>query len=88
MSEEIKDRESLEAATSAQEDVDGESRFKPVYAPDEPESDDVDEAVVIHDADAEDALEEAALRHALGQNTRTQVPEDQDAPNSEISMSE
>jgi segregation and condensation protein B len=89
MSEEIKDQETPEAAVSAvEEETNGESRVEPGDAP-ELEADDADEAVVIHDADAEDALEEAALRNAAGQNAGAQAPaEDEDAPHSVLSMSE
>lgn len=91
MSEEIKDHDTQEAATVAgAEESDDEGQFEPEDAL-ALEPDDVDEQVVIYDADAEDALEEAALRVAGGQNisaSAASAAEDEDAPHSVLSMSE
>jgi segregation and condensation protein B len=87
MSEEIKDQDTREAATSAgEEEIDGESQVEPGDAP-EAEPDDADE-LVIHDADAEDALAEAALRLANRQDASARAAEDEGAPHSVLSMSE
>jgi segregation and condensation protein B len=89
MSKEIKNQEPEEAATSVHEEgMGGESQVEPDDAL-EFEPDEADEAVVIHDADAEDALAEAALRYAAGQDASARAPsEDEGAPHSVLSMSE
>ncbi|MGB7921801.1 MAG: SMC-Scp complex subunit ScpB [Pyrinomonadaceae bacterium] len=89
MSEEIKDQETQETGVSIiEEETDGEGQpeaedtlgFEP---------DDEEEAVIIHDADAEDALEEAALRVAVGKNAGAQSHvDDEGTPHSVLSMSE
>jgi segregation and condensation protein B len=78
MSEEMKDHNAKELALSADEPVDRRDQVETfeslAHAPDES-----DEAVVIHDADAEDALEEAALRRVVDEQDGN-APEDEGAP--------
>jgi segregation and condensation protein B len=89
MSEETKSQETQEAATSDREEsMAAESQVETEDAL-EFEPDESDEAVVIHDADAEDALAEAASRYAAGQDASAGAPAgDEGAPHSVLSMSE
>jgi segregation and condensation protein B len=77
MSEEIKEHETAELAgaetaeslASTGQDDDASLMLEPEAVAAVPEFEDEDEGVVIHDADAEDALEEARLRAAATETT-------------------
>jgi segregation and condensation protein B len=87
MSEEIKDQDTEDAAmTSSEEGIEVENRIESENQP-EPDMDDAAQDVIIHDADAEDALEDAAHR-AARQDGSSSPAEDESVPHSVLSMSE
>src|ERR671938_546452 len=87
MSEKMKEQNAQElAAPAGEEELNGEGQMGSVETM-ELEPGDADEPVVIHDADAEDALEEAALRRAADEQNGD-APDDEDAPPGVRSMAE
>jgi segregation and condensation protein B len=102
MSEEIKEHEIAEPAgsetaeplASSEQDGDASLMIEPEAGEAVPEFEDEDEGVVIHDADAEDALEEARLRAAAGAETTvedesaTSLSDEAETPHNVRSMAE